>query len=70
MDITPVELERLAVLTRLALTEEEKASLSGQLGDVLGYVQRLAKVDTQGIPETDAVIKGFTGRKDEPATAM
>lgn len=68
MDITPVELERLAVLTRLALTEEEKASLSGQLGDVLGYVQRLAKVDTQGIPETDTVVQGFIGRKDEPAS--
>lgn len=65
MDITPAELERLATLTRLALNEQEKTTLPGQLGDVLGYVQRLSKIDTEGVPETEPRSQEFTGRKDE-----
>ncbi len=68
MDITPAELERLATLTRLALNEQEKTTLPEQLGDVLGYVQRLSKIDTEGVPETEPRSQGFTGRKDELLT--
>lgn len=65
MDITPAELERLATLTRLALNDQEKTALPVQLGDVLGYVQRLSKIDTEGVPETEPLSQEFTGRKDE-----
>lgn len=65
MDITPAELERLATLTRLERNKEEDAHYSRELGEILEYVQRLAKIDTHGIPETDVVVQGFIGRKDE-----
>ena len=59
------EVDRLAVLTRLALNEEEKWRLAEQLGAVLEYVDRLAKVDTQGIPEAEMLHDAFVGRVDE-----
>ena len=64
MKLTHAEMDRLAVLTRLALSEEEKERLSGQLGTILGYINRLANVETQGIPETEITREAFTGRPD------
>jgi len=53
------------MLTRLERNKEEDVRYSRELGEILEYVQRLAKIDTQGIQETDVVVQGFTGRKDE-----
>lgn len=63
--MTSEELERLAMLTRLERNKEEDVRYSRELGEILEYVQRLAKIDTRGIPETDVVVQGFSGRKDE-----
>lgn len=45
-------IDRLAELARLALTPEEKARFSAQLGSVLGHIEQLAKVDVTGIEPT------------------
>ena len=42
----------MAKLARLALTPEEKAKFSQQLGDVLHHIEQLAKVDVSGIEPT------------------
>lgn len=44
-----LNIDHVAKLARLALTPEEKASYSRQLGDVLGHIEQLAKVDVSGI---------------------
>lgn len=64
MELTQVEIDRLATLTRLALEDEEKDRLRGELGAILGYVNRLAEVDTQGTPEAETGREAFTGRQD------
>jgi aspartyl-tRNA(Asn)/glutamyl-tRNA(Gln) amidotransferase subunit C len=50
----PAELniDRVAELARLALTPEEKARFSAQLGSILGHIEQLAKVDVTGIEPT------------------
>ena len=47
----PAELniDRVAELSRLALTPEEKTRFSAQLGSILGHIEQLAKVDVTGI---------------------
>lgn len=47
-----LNIDRIAVLSRLALTPEEKARFSAQLGSVLGHIEQLAKVDVTGIEPT------------------
>jgi aspartyl-tRNA(Asn)/glutamyl-tRNA(Gln) amidotransferase subunit C len=53
MSQTPeLNIDYVANLARLALTPEEKAKFSQQLGDVLHHIEQLAKVDVTGIEPT------------------
>ncbi len=47
--ITIKDVEHVAKLARLELTEEEKEKYSKQLGDILKYVEQMNKVDTNGV---------------------
>lgn len=47
--ITVKDVEHVAKLARLELTEEEKEKYAGQLGDVLKYVEQMNEVDTTGV---------------------
>ncbi|HRE82267.1 MAG TPA: Asp-tRNA(Asn)/Glu-tRNA(Gln) amidotransferase subunit GatC [Opitutaceae bacterium] len=51
---TPPDLniDHVAHLARLALTSEEKATFSAQLGDVLANIEKLKQVDVSGIEPT------------------
>lgn len=44
-----LDIDHVAKLARLALTPEEKAKFSQQLGDVLHHIAQLEKVDVNGI---------------------
>ncbi len=54
------DIEDIAELARLYLTEDEKARYAGQLSAVLDYVEMLNEVDTTGVEETCQV----TGLED------
>lgn len=47
-----LDIDHVAKLARLALTPEEKAMFSSQLGDVLRHIEQLGKVDVSGIEPT------------------
>ncbi len=47
--ITIKDVEHVAKLARLELSEEEKVKFSKQLGDILKYVEQMNKVDTTNI---------------------
>ena len=47
--ITVKDVEHVAKLARLELTEEEKEKYTTQLGDVLKYVDQMNEVDTSEI---------------------
>ena len=44
-----LNLDYVANLARLALTEAEKAQFAAQLGDILHYVEKLRQVDVSGV---------------------
>ena len=52
MSITKKEVERVALLARLALTEAEKESFTLQLGKILDHVKKLQSLDTSSVPPT------------------
>jgi len=66
MKITKSDVEHVARLARLKLTEEEKEKFSGQLESILGYVEKLNAVDTENVEPTSHVV-GLKNvwRKDE-----
>ncbi len=45
-------IEYVARLARLSLSPEEKQKLSGQLGNILTYIETLRQVDVTGIEPT------------------
>lgn len=50
--IADLNIDHIAKLARLALTPDEKAKFSQQLGDVLHHIEQLAKVDVAGVEPT------------------
>lgn len=50
------EVEHVADLARLALTEEEKERFREQLSSILAYAARLQELDTRDIPPTATVL--------------
>ena len=56
MKLSPVQVEHIAELARLALTDEEKARYQEQLSTILEYAERLQALDTSAIPPTATVL--------------
>jgi aspartyl-tRNA(Asn)/glutamyl-tRNA(Gln) amidotransferase subunit C len=53
MPLTRDEVKRLAELSRLELGADELERMERTLDPILGYVGRLSKVKTEGVPETE-----------------
>jgi aspartyl-tRNA(Asn)/glutamyl-tRNA(Gln) amidotransferase subunit C len=49
-DSPEVDIDKLARLSRIHLTDDEKTALSGQVSDILGFFRQLQEVDVSGIP--------------------
>ncbi len=52
MKITRTEIEKVANLARLNLSEEELVTMTGQLDTILSYVAKLDELDTRDVPTT------------------
>ena len=47
-----IDVKYVAHLARLALTPEEEQKLGAQLGNILGYIEKLKEVDVSGVEPT------------------
>ncbi len=47
-----IDVQKVAMLARIRLTDDEVNHLGSQLPNILDYVDQLQKVDTQGVIET------------------
>jgi len=56
MSVTPEDVEHIAFLARVGLTEAEKKMLQEQLSAILEHMRALNELDTSGIPPTAQVI--------------
>ncbi len=63
--ITRDEVERVARLARLNLTEEERETMTSQLDAILGYMDKLNLLDTAGIEPTTTVIPMVSIMRDD-----
>ncbi len=65
------EVERIAALAHLELTEEEKALFTRQLAEILHYAEQVQQVDTTGVAPTAHVLAGRpVDRADEPRPSL
>ena len=64
--ITLKEVEKIAELARLELSEEEKGKLAEDLSSVLGYIQKLSEVNIEKVePITGGTNLESVIRKDD-----
>jgi len=65
--INRVEVERVAALARLSLSDEEAERLAAELDSFLGYIETLRELDTSGIEPTSHPIPLPTPTRDDLA---
>lgn len=71
MSLTLTEVEHIAELARLELTDAEKEQYCVQLSAILDYAQKLQQVDTSEIPATSSVLPPRSVlREDVPAEGL
>ena len=71
MSLTKEEVEHIANLARLDLTDEEKDLFGQQLSSILEHVAQLGDLDTADIPPTSSVLPTHSAlRPDEPRPGL
>lgn len=66
-EIARAEVERIAELARLALTEEEKTLYGRQLARILEYAGQIAALDTSGVSPTARLDEGTPAERLDQA---
>ncbi len=63
--ITTEDVEKIALLSRLKLSDNEVQMFRGQLGDIIDYIEMLSEVDIEGVePFINAASEGSVFRND------
>ncbi len=71
MKITKQEVEHVAKLARLELSDQEKEKLADQLSNILSYVEKLNELDTRGVEPTSHVLDiNNVMREDVPEESL
>ena len=69
--ISREEVARIAQLARLSLSEAEAGAMAADLDTILGYVEKLRALDTEGVPPTAHGLPRATPfRADEPRASL
>jgi aspartyl-tRNA(Asn)/glutamyl-tRNA(Gln) amidotransferase subunit C len=69
--IRPDDVEHVARLSRLALTDEERERMRAELDAILAYIDKLNAVDTDGVePTSHAVPMVNVMRDDAPGPCL
>ena len=64
------DVERVAALARVELTDAEKQTFTQQLADILAYAEQVQAVDTTGIQATAHVNPHDVERGDDPKPSL
>ncbi|MFO0788345.1 MAG: Asp-tRNA(Asn)/Glu-tRNA(Gln) amidotransferase subunit GatC [Pirellulales bacterium] len=69
--ISRQDIEKVALLGRLRLTEDELTSMTAELAKIVGYVDQLAEVNTDGVaPMAHAIEVANVFRADQVAPSL
>lgn len=71
MSLSLKEVEHIARLARLNLTDEQKALYRGQLEAILNHIAQLQELDTSDVPPTTSIVPaGMPLREDKPRESL
>lgn len=70
MSITTSDIEKLASLARMDISEEEKASFAKEIDSILGYVEQLNTVSAHSTGSASASTTGAAGTVNTPVAPL
>ena len=68
MSVDRATVQRIAALARIKVSEEDLDRLAGELNNILGWVEQLEEVDTEGVPPMAAVMEMALRRREDVVT--
>lgn len=68
MSVSPDQARHIANLARIAMSEEEIERLVPELNNILGWVEQLGEVDTEGVEPLTAVIDNALRLRSDEVT--
>lgn len=69
--VTQKDVEKIAELAHLELSDEEKKTFASQLDEILGYAERIDALDTEGVePTSHALLRDDAFREDEEKPSL
>ncbi len=68
MSVDEAAVRKIASLARIAVTETEVAAMTGELNNILGWVEQLGEVDTVGVEPLAAVIPNQLRLREDVVT--
>ena len=68
MSVSPEQVRHIAKLARIAMSDEELDRLLPELNNILGWVEQLAEVDTEGVEPLATVIDQKLRLRDDEVT--
>lgn len=68
MSVDAATVRKIASLARLATTEEEVAALVPELNNILGWIEQLGQVNTDGVEPLAAVIPNQLRLREDKVT--
>ena len=68
MSVSPEQVRHIARLARIAMSDEEIERLAPELNAIIGWVEQLGEVDTDGVEPLTAVIDQKLRLRDDQVT--
>ena len=69
MAITRAEVEKIALLSRLVLSDEELDRMTSQMSEILGYIDLLSEVDTAQVEPMAHAVEVANAFRDDVGAA-
>jgi aspartyl-tRNA(Asn)/glutamyl-tRNA(Gln) amidotransferase subunit C len=68
MSVDAATVKKIASLARIAITDEEVATIAPELDNILGWIEQLGEVDTSAVQPMTAVIPNTLRLRDDVVT--
>ena len=68
MSVSPEQVRHIAKLARIAMSDDQLARLVPELNAIIGWVEQLGEVDTDGVEPLTAVIEQKLRLRDDAVT--
>ena len=68
MSVNAATVRKIASLARIAVSPEEVEAMTGELNNILGWVEQLGEVNTDGVEPLAAVIPNHLRLRDDVVT--